>query len=592
MLVYFNAALASALLLIGTCKLSAQISPQDQPTTAPTATRVTVQGTVRNAATGEPLPRALVQIEGDADTGTLTNGEGHFEIPGVPIGPQTFRIVKPGYRDRPYPTEDTGLQAEGPAHSVLVAEQMPELVFSLAPNCAIRGHIELSTGDPADSITVMLLRQVVRFGRAIWAQETNTRTNGDGSYRFGGLPDGVYAVYTQPALESEPAISLVAAGSGANVARSGFASVFYPDARELSGASRIRLSNGAQADANFSLTLEPFYPVTAVATTQSDPTGTGKAGQQGGYTAAVMDAAGHLVPYLAQYDQTTHSLQANLPDGTYILLVRGFLRPQSGDNFEFDRSTRFRGQDRTSTLVGSAEFTVAGHAISGLRVPLGSPQTASVHLRLMHSGNGPPSAALSGNNATEFVNLALDSADGIPLNGGDSIWSMDSSSDTITFTTQPGSYWINAFLPRKGVCAGSFNAGSFNLAHEPLPMNLATSPPPMEFALSDDCGTLALTLPPALASFLPGDEPFYTVYVVPDFDTVQDLPPMTVHPSSGTTLTLDGLTPGSYHVYMFDSPVHLEYRNPAAMSALPVAGQQVTVSAGATANLVLEAPQH
>jgi hypothetical protein len=169
---------------------------------------------------------------------------------------------------------------------------------------------------------------------------------------------------------------------------------------------------------------------------------------------------------------------------------------------------------------------------------------------------------------------------------------MDNASDTITFTAQPGLYWLNAFLPRKGLCAGSFNAGSFDLAHEPLPMSLAASPPPMEFTLSDDCGTMALTLPPTLAGFLPGEEPFYTVYVVPDFDTVQTLPPMTMHPSSGATLSLDGLTPGSYHVFMFDSPVHLEYRNPAALSALPLAGQQVTVSAGATTNLVLEAPEH
>jgi hypothetical protein len=568
------------------------VQQADQPTPAPAATRVTVQGVVRNAVTGEPLPRALVQIEGDADTGTLTDGEGHFEIPNVPAGPQTIRIVKPGYRDRPYATEETGLQAEGPAHSVLLAAQMPDLVFSLSPNCAIHGHIELSTGDPADGINLVLVKQVVRSGRGLWAQEAFTRTNGDGTYRFGGLPDGIYAVYTQPALESEPAVSLVAAASAAKVARSGYASVFYPDARELSGASRIRLSGGSQAEANFLLPLEPFYPVTAIATTQSDPTGAGKAGQQGGYTAVVMDASGHLLPYFAQYDQTTHTLQANLPDGTYSLVVRGFVRPQSDGEFFVDRISFPAMQNRSNALVGSTEFTVAGHAITGLRIPLGPPQSASVHLRLVHTGEGPPNAALSGNNATEFVNLGLDAADGIPLNGGDSLWSMDNASDTITFTAQPGLYWLNAFLPRKGLCAGSFNAGSFDLAHEPLPMSLAASPPPMEFTLSDDCGTMALTLPPTLAGFLPGEEPFYTVYVVPDFDTVQTLPPMTMHPSSGATLSLDGLTPGSYHVFMFDSPVHLEYRNPAALSALPLAGQQVTVSAGATTNLVLEAPEH
>jgi hypothetical protein len=77
--------------------------------------------------------------------------------------------------------------------------------------------------------------------------------------------------------------------------------------------------------------------------------------------------------------------------------------------------------------------------------------------------------------------------------------------------------------------------------------------------------------------------------VVPDFETVQDVPPMTVHPSSGATLSIDGLTPGSYQVYTFDSPVHLEYRNP---SALTSHGQQITLSAGTTGNLMLEVPEH
>ena len=84
----------------------------------------------------------------------------------------------------------------------------------------------------------------------------------------------------------------------------------------------------------------------------------------------------------------------------------------------------------------------------------------------------------------------------------------------------------------------------------------------MEFAVvasapQHDCASLTLALPATQSAFLPGDEPFFTVYVVPDFDTVQDIPPMTMHPSSGPTLNLDSLTPGSYHVYTFATPAHL-----------------------------------
>jgi hypothetical protein len=112
----------------------------------------------------------------------------------------------------------------------------------------------------------------------------------------------------------------------------------------------------------------------------------------------------------------------------------------------------------------------------------------------------------------------------------------------------------------------------------------------MELTLRDDCAKLTLELPPALSAFLPGDEPFYTVYVVPDFDTTADIPPLNMHPSSGATLTVDGLAPGSYHVYVFERPVRLEYRNPAVLAALPTPGQQVTLSAGTTSGLMLEVP--
>ena len=566
------------MILAGTAQALVQ-----QPDQAPSGpTRITVIGVVRNAATGDPLARALVQIEGDANTGTLTDGEGRFEIPGVPVGPQIVRVVKPGFRDRPYASEETGLQAEGPAHSVLLAAQMPELAFALSPDGAIRGHIELSTGDPADGIGLILLKQVVRFGRAVWEQIANTRSSGDGTYRFGRLPDGIYVVYTYPALESEPAVSVVAAGSAIKVARSGYPGVYYPDARDLAGASRIRVSAGSTADANFNLTLEPFYPITAVDASQTAATSSGKKGTQSSYTATVMDAAGHLLPYSVQFDEATHSLQANLPDGSYVLVVRRFVQPQNPGDGIINSNRELRPM---ASLAGAVEFTIAGHPVTGLGFALGPPPSATVHLRFLHNTIGPGEAP---GNATDPVNFNIDPA-GIPMNNGEGLWSMDIEPDIVTIAAHPGAYWVSGYVPRKGLCAGALSAGSFNLAREPLVLSFANPVPPMELELRDDCGTLALNLPGVEAAFVPGEEPYYTVYVVPDFDTVIDFPPMTMHPSSGPTLTIDGLTPGSYHVYTFDSPVHLEYRNPAA---LPGSGRQVTVSSGSTTSLNLEAPEH
>jgi hypothetical protein len=554
--------------------------PQAAAGTAPAAALTTVHGVVRNGATGQPLPRALVRIEGDAGTGTLTDGEGRFEIPGVPVGPQTIQIRKPGFHDRPYATEDVDYQADGPAHNVLVAAGMPDLNFTLTPASAIHGRIELSTGDPAQGITLTLLKQVVRNGRAVWAQNGTTKTNGEGAYRFAGLPSGVYALFTQPTFESEPAVTAVAANRAASVTRQGYASTFYPAAREFADAARIRLKAGQQAEANLLLTLEPFYTVTATAILPNGKSYEGIGYERGiipsepALAIEVQDASGHQLAYSAQFDARTHTIQANLPNGSYTLFaVSRFINVQMASS----RESEF--------LWGVAEFSVDGHGVANLHIPLISMPSWAIRLRAVRT---------SGTNASQELQkqVMVTATQAEPsLSGGfDADISADDAGPNLLelsrFTL--GSQWISTQVNDRSLCVDSFSAGGINLAREPLNVALGSSPPPMELTLRDDCAKLTLELPPALSAFLPGDEPFYTVYVVPDFDTTVDIPPMNMHPSSGATLTVDGLTPGSYHVYTFDRPVRLEYRSPAALAALPTPGEQVTLSAGSTSSLMLE----
>jgi len=582
-----------ALLLPAPALVVAQDSDsQSVPANVPSGPPMTVRGVVTNSATGEPLARVLVRIEGDADAGVLTNGDGQFAIPHVPVGPQTIRLLKPGYRDRPYATEEVDAQSDGPAHNVLVAPKMQDLGFMLTPTGAIHGHIELSTGDPAGSIPVVLVKQVVRSGRAVWAQAATTRTNGDGAYRFPGLPDGVYAIYTEPVLESEPAVTVVAPGSAGNVARNGYPIVFYPAAREFSSAMRIRLPIGEQAQADLSLTLEAFHTVTATAALPNGrqfAAGLGAEGrsEQPTVTVSVLDAGGHRLPYTGQFDAVTGTVQADLPDGIYTLQVGATLnQPAAG-------STGAGAKDGKILLSGIAEFSVDGHAVTGLHIPLAPTPSWPIQLRAVHTAPRPvQSNAASGQGLQNVVTVSATAAGEIPMSG--------SSESTIAEAAGPdqldligagfGPLWINVLINDRSYCVDSFTAGGINLARDPLTISPTATPIPMELTLRDDCAQLTLQLPPSLSSFIPGDEPFYTVYVVPDFDSPADLPPMTIHASSGGNLTLGGLTPGRYHVYVFDVPMRLEYRNSSALASLPTQGQSVTLSPGATSNLILEAP--
>jgi hypothetical protein len=567
------------MLLAATKAWAQQPEPPSQP--AATSALTTVHGVVRNAATGEPLPRALVRVEGE-EVGALSDGEGRFELTGVAVGPQIVRVRKPGFNDRPYATEDVGYQNDGPAHSVLVAEAMPDLNFALTPTSAIHGRVELSTGDPAEGIGITLLKQVVRNGRAVWTKNGETKANGSGAYRFAGLPAGVYELFTQPALESDSAATALAAG--AKVALGGFASVFYPE------AARIHLAAGQQAEANLLLTLEPFHPVTATAILPNGKPFEGNGIEENFFSSgsvlmsAVMNEAGQELAYKAEFNAATHNIQTTLPNGTYTLAAAALIRKSSGS----DPPVGPGGLSQVEqSFMGFTEFSVAQHAAANLRIPLSALPSWPIHLRVLRRAQ---TNANANQELAKLVTVTASFAGDAPMDSdqGESN-AEDAGPELLDISGAAlGPHWLSTEVNDRSLCVESFTAGGVNLAREPLNLPLGASPPPMELTLTDNCAKLALTLPPALALFLPGDEPFYTVYVVPDFDTTADIPPMTMHPSSGATLTVDGLTPGSYHIYVFDQPLRLEYRNPAVLAALPTPGQQVTLTVGETGNLVLE----
>ena len=536
-------------------------------------TLTALHGVVRNATTGEGLARVLVRVEGDANTGALTDGEGRFEIPNIPVGPQSVSVQKPGFLDRgPSPAgasqaaEQLVFAVPSGGHNVLVAAQMPDVEFTLEPTGAIRGQVELSTGDPGEGIPIALVQQTVQDGRAIWQQAGSAKTRSDGTFRFGGLADGAYALFSQPAMDTD----LDGTPGGGGGQRRGYPTVYYPGAREPSGAGRIRVANGQETQANLTLTLEPFQTVTA-AVVFPPGTAAGRTGMN--LSATVMDSAGHPLPYLAQYDEQSHSMQVELPDGTYSLLVSS--NPQT-------ESRPGQGNLTAGVFAGSADLTVAGRAVPGLRVALTAARPSPVQVSVQRNVASPI--------ASGVIDVLVSQADGWI---DDSIVSAYAHGDLPgpleAVYTKPGAYWARAHS-QGGLCEASFTAGGANLAREPVVIGISGSAAPMELTLRDDCASLELSLPEAMASMTAGEETFFTVYVVPDFDSTADVDPVTLRASTGGSTTLNGLTPGSYHVYTFVGAVQLAYRSRDALAASANRAQAVTLSPGATGNLVVEAP--
>jgi len=550
-----------------------------------------VRGRVMNAANNRPLPRTLVRIEGNAATGALTDGEGRFEIPGIPVGQQMFRLTRPGFLDRAMNSEGVSSGGDTNGHSVLVAADMPELVFWLTPASAIRGHVELSTGDPGDAIPVTLLRRTIDNGRSLWSVNGYTKTNSEGNYHFSALGAGTYVVYTSATMDSDGATTLVDVGSVLTLARSGYPSIYYPAARDLSTAALIPLRAGDQAPVNIELPLEPFHTVAAKVVLASGSSERDRSADRGRDSAAdslpplqnpdvtISDSNGHLLPYSGQFDSTTETVQANLPDGSFTLTLSATTRPRS-----------LGTEANAVILTGSIDLSLDARPLPTLRLPLVPLEPIPVHLHL------PPSYERQ---QQRLRNSSREPT--APSPATTFFTSIDGLSESLTFTTlsktsadtleilpvASGSFWASSVAGTSGLCIGSFVAGSTDLAREPLVLSPSVSAPSIELTLRDDCASLNLELP-YFFTVWPGIEPTFTVYIVPDSDSTEVVPSYTLRPSSGGTLSVQNLTPGSYHVYTFTAPVELEYHNAAAMIALP--SQAITLAPGASSNLILEVP--
>jgi len=538
----------------------------------------TVRGMVRVGVSGDPLSHALVRIGGDASAGALTDGDGRFEIPEIPAGPQEFTVSKPGFLDEAEAGADSNAwNAHGYSHNVIVAAQMGDVVFTMEPANSIRGQIQLSTGDSAEGMQVMLLRRTIQDGRAIWQLATTAKTNSEGIYRFGGLTDGLYAVYTMPAMESD-GDGLAHGGALGRAARAGYASVFFPDARDLGSSAKIPLRGGEQSQANIVLRLEQFQPVAAKVTLPR------ASGQSDNIAVQVMDSQGNQLPYSAQYDGSTHRTQAMLPEGSYTFQAATassvFHIAAARDGARVNLASIGNGQG----LAGEVSFTVAGRAVLNLQLPMAITAPAPIQVSLLGGTqqNGRETSVpqvfvtLSGSGGWIGDGMVTSFAEG------------PASSSLRPIGVPAGRYWAHTSIGPRTMCEGSFTAGGASLAREPLTLTSAGNTAPLTLTLRNDCAQLTLSLPGSVA-YTAGEERAFTVYLVPDFDSTQDVIPQTLRTSTGGRITLTGLTPGSYHVFAFERPVALEYRNREVLASLP--SQAVSLAPNENAELTLEIPR-
>jgi hypothetical protein len=554
----------------------------------------TIQGTVVNSVTDEPIGRALVYSP-DHRFATMTDSEGHFSFtfpapstveansgfnpsgsrvsPRAPSRPETLEAKKPGFLD---------------SRRIEKLSADKELTISLIPEAVITGRVVLPSSDAPDRIELELYRQWVQDGRAYWGPTgriATTRSNGE--FRFHDLSSGTYKLLTRELQDNDP-LTFDPHGQ-----LYGYPVVYFPNALDFASAQTIQLAAGQTFQgADISLVRRAYYPV--------------KVALENVQTGLMMQlrvyAEGRGPGYKLGYNRKEHAIVGTLPNGNYTLEVSTF---------------ELAGFKESGT--GLLTISVKGGAVEGPRlavVPNGS-ITVVVTEDFTTSGspNGrpPDSQNLARTPGSEDSTvLCREGGQCETLRGPSSYLNIRFEPDAVIFDPEfegaadtaallsriagpegksfviehvrPGRYWIR-LDSRRGYPA-RITCGGVDLEHQPLVIGAGGSSTQIEVTMRDDGAEVEGTVD-GMAKTPSDTGDSATVYLMPLPDGGGDYREVQVSPEG--KFNFEQVPPGLYEALAFDQPhPALEYRNAEAMRAYESKGQVVRLSAGQKEQLRLQ----
>jgi protocatechuate 3,4-dioxygenase beta subunit len=236
-------------LLLLPLALAAQTKPVDP---------CSIGGQVSNAATGEPLRRALVYLRRielspavtnlQASYSATTDAAGQFAIEGIAPGQYRLAAERTGFIATQY-----GSRGPGQPGTLLTLEPGPKssgLDIRLTPNGVIAGRVLDEEGDPVSNATVQVSRQQYMQGRKQMLRTNGTSSNDLGEYRVFGLVPGHYYV----SAETRPNPMLPQAEDD-------YVTTYFPRTADPAVAVPLDVAPGAQLR-NIDISLARLHTVT------------------------------------------------------------------------------------------------------------------------------------------------------------------------------------------------------------------------------------------------------------------------------------------------------------------------------------------
>lgn len=529
---------------------SAGLQPQPAANQTPLATDCAASGTVVNAVTGEPIPRAMVSLSGQSNTGSATDSNGQWSVTNQTCGFITPTATHPGFITGSYGQQQTVFRRL----ELVSGSPMRDLKITLMPEGTISGRVQDENGDPIEGAQITVARVAVLNGtRAmINGGVGGVGTDSQGNFRTDRLQPGRYVVCAQSSERVFPA------GGGEAMV---YASDCYPG--PISAGPSVAAPLDAGRELRIGLTLRSTAGLHVRGTVSGMPGTPGGRGTVNLMRVVNQGRGGGLVGMMGG-SAVRPSLIA--PDGSFDItsvspgsyVARAAIQTQPGPN---------------NVLSADQEIQVGNSDVSNVHLslqPNGS-VAGTVHVVLTNPTADKPDASKP--NVNVNINPATPGMGGA---NGQAQWDADHLNFTLP-SVQPGQYYLNLGLRQtSGTYIKSATLNGQDVINQPFTVNGATGP--IEIFVSDDSGTFSANVTDT------NDQPVSGMIVL--------------KPSSGQSIvvpagddgkaTRDGLPAGQYRAWAFDDIRNVPYNEDEWMAQHAGPSQSVTISASGAANITLK----
>jgi hypothetical protein len=525
----------------------------------------TIQGSVVNSVTREPVGHALVSTDGDT-LATFTDDHGKFELrlPSTPQGvgmagaTVSISVRKPGYVSPSYE------RRPGPvARWVITHWGDNSVTVPLTPEAFIVGRVKFPSPDAGDHLSINLYRKEVRDGSAKWERATTVRTRSDGEFRFAELPAGEYRLFTGEETERDPI------ANSPNGPVLGFPPHFFASARDFASANVISLQAGQTVTANIAIQRQKYFDVRVPVRFPE--------GAETGVSVEVF-AQGRRGPGFALgYSQELHSIVGSLPNGVYTIEASSF---------------------RPVAATGVTQIAVNDAAATGAPLTMSPNPSVEVSIRDEPGTNDtrypqPPPPDLN----QPGVQVILHPADEFSRTRGPMF--VAQGTPPAIAGVKPGLYWVQAAA--NGGYIASITSGGRDLFGTPLVVTSGGAASPIDITVRHDTGEIEATIEgqqePARAAGPPqapgvpvtvrmGSSEMPQVYCISVHNDGRM--PIEAHGSVNGHPSFYNVPPGDYRVIAFKTRQEMEYHDPAAMRKYESLGQAVHVDAGKKTQVKLQ----